>query len=252
MSVESVEARLRYRSTGDVLMAEFDVDTDVERLDADVERLDADTTITWVRRSGVDAPVMASLSMVGARRRFARAVPDFVPPAIVAAVETMFRSTPSDFGSAARAAARAEARLAVPLDQLVRLESSTSSPEVDVSSARSLAAALRELKSAMQLAVDSYDTTPVERSTAARQFLGGLDSMASIVASHRTSTPSAVSHLAANLRGGLPLSDLERKRLRHTLDRTLEPEYWKEAALELNQLAAVVRGERRLDHTEGT
>jgi hypothetical protein len=104
----------------------------------------------------------------------------------------------------------------------------------------------------MQLAVESYDTTPVERSTAARQFLGGLDSMASIVASHRTSTPSAVSHLAANLRGGLPLSDHERRRLRHTLDRTLDPEHWKEAALELNQLAAVVRGERRLDHTEGT
>lgn len=248
MSVESVEARLRYRSTGDVLMAEFDVDT----VDAEVDRLDADTTITWVRHPSVDAPVMASLSMVGARRRFARGVPDFVPSVIVGAVDTMFRSTPSDFGSAARAAARAEARLAVPLEQLVRSEWSTSSPEVDVSSARSLAAALRELKSAMQLAVESYDTTPVERSTAARQFLGGLDSMASIVASHRTSTPSAVSHLAANLRGGLPLSDHERRRLRHTLDRTLDPEHWKEAALELNQLAAVVRGERRLDHTEGT
>ncbi|MDA3025545.1 MAG: hypothetical protein O3B23_08630 [Actinomycetota bacterium] len=248
MNVASVEARLRYRPTGDVLMAEFAVGV----VDAEIDRVDADTTITWVRHPDLDVQVMASLAVIGARRRFVSGAPGFVPLAIVAAVETMFRSAPSDIGTAVGVEARAEARLAVPLSQLARSPESSSSPEVDVASARSLAAALRELKSAMQLAVESYDTTPVERSTAARQFLGGLDSMASIVASHRTSTPSAVSHLAANLRGGLPLSDHERKRLKSTLDRTLDPEHWKEAALELNQLAAVVRGERRLDHTEGT
>lgn len=248
MSVESVEARLRYRPTGDVLLVEFGVDA----VEPELDQIDADTTITWVRHRGVDASVMASFTCIGARRRFARAIPSFVPSAIVGAADTMFRSTSVGVGSTARAEARAEARLAVPLIQLVRTAESTSSSEVEVSTARTLAAALRDLKSAMQLAVESYDTTPIEQSTAARQFLGGLDSMASIVASHRTSSPSTVSHLAANLRGGLPLSDHERKRLRSTLDRTLDPEHWKEAALELNNLAAAVRGERRLDHSEGT
>jgi len=248
MTVNSVEARLRYRPTGDILLAEFGVDG----VDPDIVRLDADTTVTWVRRSDDDMRLMSSLSVIGARRRFANEVPAIVPRAIVAASETMFRSTTAPMGSVARAEARAEARLVIPVTQLEFPERSTSSPEVDVTSARSLAASLRDLKSAMQLAVDSYDTTPIERSTSARQFLGGLDSMASIVASHRTSTPSSVWSLTSNLRGGLPLSERERHRLRVTLDRTLDPEQWKEAALELNNIAAAVRGERRLDTTEGT
>lgn len=248
MNVNSVEARLRYRPTGDILLAEFGVDG----VDPETVHLDADTTVTWLRPTDGDGRLMSSLAMIGARRRFADEVPAIVPRAIVAASETMFRSTVGPIGSTARAESRAEARLVIPVAQLRFSDAPTSSPEVDVTSARTLAASLRDLKSAMQLAVDTFDTTPVERSTSARQFLGGLDAMASIVASHRTSTPSAVSLLSSNLRGGLPLSERERHRLRATLDRTLDPEQWKEAALELNNIAAAVRGERRLDATEGT
>lgn len=248
-ATDLVEMRLRYRPAGDLLMGE----ARLEGIDETVDELDSDTSVTWTRRAGFgDTLFLSSFSIIGAQRRFRIDSPEFLASSIWKVASSMFQSMPpSPAGSAARLEARAEARLAVTVDDLRRRADLRRSGESDIATARSLASSLRDLGSSMRLALDSYDTTDPETGTPARRFLDGVDSLASLVAAHRRSTPSALSDLLDNLRGGLPLSDSERWQLRNTLERASDPDQWKTAALELNNIAAAVRGERRLDPPEG-
>jgi hypothetical protein len=250
-SDDRVEVRLRYRPSGDHLIAEAVFET----IDEIVDELDADTSVTWARRAG-DTPddvVLSSFSIVGARRRFRDTSPDFVPSSVWRVASSMLASLPvAPRGSMARLEARADATVVVSLTDLRRPRDVSRSSTSGIAPARAVASALRDLASSMQLALDSFDAADPEMETPARRFVRGLHHMSSLVAAHRTSTPSAVADLSANLRGGLPLTERERQRLRSTLDRLLDPDQWKEAALELNNLAAAVRGERRLDRPEGT
>ena len=249
-AADKVEVRLRYRPSGDVLIGE----ARFEVVDELIDDLDSDTSITWARRPGSGTTYfLSSFSIIGAQRRFRNDRPDFVPPSIWEPAESMFRSvSPGPVGSAARIEARAEARLVVAFDALRRIEESPRSSESDIATARSLASSLRDLGSSMRLVLDAFDSTDPDVGTPARRFLDGVDSLASLVVAHRRSTPSALTDLLDNLRGGLPLSDTERQRLRLTLERANDPDQWKTAAHELNQLAAAVRGEHRLDTPEGT
>jgi hypothetical protein len=249
--LDKVEIRLRYRPTGDQLIGEVAI----ESMDEIVDELDSDTSVTWARPSGHSPvePVLSSFSIIGARRRFRDSPPDFLPAAVWSVATSMFRSMPATPpGSLARLEARSEARLVLSVDELRRPADLSRSDTSDVSSARALASSLRSLSSSLRLAIDSFDTTDPHVGTPARRFVDGLETMSSLVVAHRVATPSVVSDLVANLRGGLPLSDRERKRLRVALDRTLDPLHWKSAAHELNQLAAAVRGERGIDSAEGT
>lgn len=249
-AADEVEARLRYRPAGDLLIGEVRL----EVVDEMVDDLDTDTSVTWGRRAGSDSAMyLSSFSIIGAQRRFRDHRPDFLPESIWKVASSMFGSLPpSTTGSSARLEARAEARLIVSLRDVRRVDSSLRSTESDVSSARSLAASLRDLGASVRLALDAVDATDPALGTPARRFLDGIDSLASLVAAHRRSSPSSIADLVDNLRGGLPLSDTERRRLRHALDRAHDPDQWKVVAHELNQLAAAVRGERRIDSTEGT
>ena len=254
-AADKAEVRLRYRPSADQLIGEIAVDHLVEPGHEVVDELDADTSITWARSSGTSTPefVLASFSIIGARRRFRESPPEFLPGSIWSAVTAMFASTPAaPSGSLARLEAKSEARLIVSIADLRRPADLSRSDTSDVSSARALASSLRSLSSSLRLAIDSFDTTDPRVGTPARRFVDGLQTMSSLVAAHRVATPSAVADLVANLRGGLPLSDRERRRLRVALDRTLDPLHWKSAAHELNQLAAAVRGERGIDSVEGT
>lgn len=246
---DKVDVRLRYRPSGDVLVGEVRF----EVVDESVDDLDADTRITWARRTGAgNTYFLSSFSMIGAERRFREQAPEYLASSIWKVARSMFHSLPSSpAGSSARLEARAEARLVVSFDEIRRVDTSRSD-ESDIASARSLASSLRDLGSSMRLALDSYDSSDPELSTPARRFVDGVDSFASLVAMHRRSPPSALHDLLDNLRGGLPLSDTERKRLRLVLERASDPVQWKSAALELNNIAAAVRGERRLDAPEGT
>lgn len=253
----SVEVRLRYRPSTDTLMGEVSIErvdpATGETIDETSDDLDTDTGLTWVRRSSDDAPVLAAFSIIGARRRFVDRRPDFLPESVWSVARSMFETTPSGpMGSSARFEARSEARLAVPITDLRRVDSVRTSRDSDIAAARALSAALRDLGASMRLALDAYDTSEPERGTPARRFLEALDALASLVAAHRRPAPDAVVRSLTNLRGGLPLSERERKRLRTTLERTLDPDHWHAAAHELNNLAAAVRGERRIDSTEGT
>lgn len=249
-AADKVDARLRYRPSGDLLIGEMRF----EVVDETVDDLDSDTSITWARRSDDDSRLyLSSFSIIGARRRFRDGAPEFLSASLWKAATSLFLSVPpSAAGSAARLEARAEARLAVPFTDIRRVDTPLRSSDSDVSTARSLASSLRDLGSSMRLALDSYDTTDPDVGTPARRFLDGVDSMASLVAAHRRSTPSALTELVDNLRGGLPLGDTERHRLRLVLERANDPDQWKTAALELNNIAAAVRGERRLEPPEGT
>ena len=247
---EPVETRLRYRPSGDVLMGE----SSFESKDEFVDEADIDTSITWARRSESDATYYwSSFSIIGARRRFRDHAPEFLAPAIWRAATSMFQSVPpSPAGSMARLEARAEARLMVTFADLRRVAELPSAGEADISTARSLSSSLRDLGSSMKLALDAVDTADSDVDTPARRFIDGVDNLASLVATHRRSSPSALTELVDNLRGGLPLSDTERRHLRLTLQRASDPDQWKAATLELNNIAAAVRGERRLDAPEGT
>lgn len=249
---DRVEVRLRYRPAGDLLIGE----TRFDGVDDVTDEPDADTSITWVRRpDGNGAPserYLSSFSIIGAQRRFRDQRPDFLPDSVWTTARSMFHALPvSSAGSSARFEARSEARVVVAFDDLRQVSESERSLDSDVASARALASSLRDFGSSVRLALDSYDTTDPEIGTPARRFLDGVDSFASLVAAHRRSAPSSVADVIDNLRGGLPLSETERRRLRRALERANDPQQWKTVAHELNNLAAVVRGERRLDPPEG-
>lgn len=253
-----VEMRLRYRPSTDTLMGEVIIETvdapTGHTTDAATDDLDTDTSVTWARRSSDDeTPVLSAFSIIGARRRFVEHRPDFLPESVWSVARTMFDTTPSGpAGSAARFEARSEARLAVPIADLRRTRMVRPSRDSEIAAARALSAALRDLSASMRLALDSYDTSAPDRASPARRFLEELDALASLVAAHRRPSPDGVARSLASLRGGLPVADGERRRLRAALERTLDSDHWHAAAHELNQLAAAVRGERRIDSTEGT
>lgn len=248
---DRVEVRLRYRPAGDLLIGEARFDS----VDDETDELDADTSITWSRRASAESSevYVSSFSIIGAQRRFRDHAPDFLPTSVWTTARSMFASLPAGpAGSSARFEARAEVRTVVALDDLRRVSEPRRSLDSDVASARALASSLRDFGSSVRLALDSYDTTDPDIGTPARRFLDGVDSFASLVAARRQSAPSSVAEVIDNLRGGLPLSDTERRRLRLALERANDPQQWKTVAHELNNLAAVVRGERRLDPPEGT
>lgn len=250
----AVEVRLRYRPSTDTLMGEVDLGSDGPTSTETTDDIDTDTSVTWVHRSsGSVEPFLATFSIIGARRRFVDRPPRFLPESVWSVARTMFEATPtSPAGSSARFEARAEARLVVPVADLRRTDLGPVPGDSDVSATRALSGALRDLGGSMRLALDAYDTIEADRVTPARRFLEELDALASLIAAHRRPAPDGVARSLADLRGGLPLAEGERRRLRVALERTLDPGQWHAAAHELNQLAAAVRGEVRIDSTEGS
>jgi len=70
-----------------------------------------------------------------------------------------------------------------------------------------------------------------------RRFVRDLDMMASVVAAHRRPVPSVVNDLLSNLRGGLPLTQSERARVRRALRASLEIDQWRDVASDLLSLS---------------
>lgn len=247
MSNSRVSVRLQYRPSGDILTGrtEFTHPDLSDAAEADVDQLDSDTSITWAvprRGSFAGTPMLQSFSIIGARKRFQSKAPDFLPESVWRVASSLFTSVPSRSAPIELAlSTKAEAHLTVAVDDLVRPQLVESSDESDIAGARGLAIALQSLVSALRSVSESVPVDD-ESSIHPNLFITQLEHLAAVVAAHRRPAPSIVSMLREHLRGGLPVTDSERRRIRTALGRTLETSEWKSVATELSSIAEAIAG----------
>lgn len=247
MPTQRVSVRLQYRPSGDILTGrtEFTHPDLTDAVEADVDQLDSDTSVTWAvprRGSLAGTPMLQSFSILGAKKRFRSSAPDFLPDSVWRVASSLFSSVPSRSAPVELAmSTKAEAQLMVDVDDLVRPRLVDSSAESDIAGARGLAASLRALATALRQVGESIpgDDGP---STHPNLFVTQLEHLASVVAAHRRPAPSIVTLLRDHLRGGLPVTDSERRRIRVALGRTLDTDEWKSVATELTSIAEAVVG----------
>ncbi|MFM8649243.1 MAG: hypothetical protein ACKODY_05685 [Actinomycetota bacterium] len=240
----TAQVRLQYRPSADILSgrADFDHPDLVDAVDGDTEPIDSDTMVSWsVPRRGEfsDQLILRSFSIIGAKKRFsARHRPDFVPSSLwTTALTLLDTSIPRGTPVAAAALAKAEARHSIDVDDLVRVSQPGRTGDADVGVARSLASASRRLSRSIDYAMGSGGHADPDPESPPRRFVRDLDMMASVVAAHRRPVPSVVNDLLSNLRGGLPLTQSERARVRRALRASLEVDQWRDVASDLLSLS---------------
>lgn len=248
MSNSRVSVRLQYRPSGDILTGrtEFTHPDLSDAAEADVDQLDSDTSLTWAvprRGSFAGTPMLQSFSIIGAKKRFQSKPPEFLPASVWRVASSLFTAVPSRSAPIELAlSTKAEAHLTVTVDDLVRPQLVESSDESDIAGARGMATALQSLASALRTVGESMSVNDDEPSIHPNLFITQLDHLAAVVAAHRRPAPSIVSLLREHLRGGLPVTDSERRRIRTALGRTLETSEWKSVATELSSIAEAIAG----------
>lgn len=262
MTTSKVAVRLQYRPSADILTGTTDLSHPLlvgSKLDD--TRIDSDTELTIALPSAgpfVGIQILESFSLIGARKRYSTGRPDFLSAKVWKVARGLFdsvavQSVPLELA----VAAKAEARISVDIDELVVGERPAPSDLADVGSARSLASTLRQLGSALRDAGTSAEVAGVSagnpngdpngrddtgRLVAPSKFVMQLEHLASAVAAHRQPVPSITSSLRSNLRGGLPLTEGERKRVRRALGMIDDTGRWRDASKELSAIADGIGG----------
>ena len=259
MNPVMAHVRLQYRPAADVLSlrSDFDHPDLVDAVDGETESIDSDTMVCWTapRRGQFENLVLLrSFSIIGARKRFSPSRrPDFVPEGLWSTAVSLFGTTvPRGTPDRVAALAKAEARRSVDVSELVRSGTVESSGLAEVSVARSLASATRRLSRALDGALTSDSNDGHESGSPPRAFVRDLDQLASVVAAHRRPVPSVVNDLLSNLRGGLPLTQTERARVRRALKNTLDVGQWRAVATDLMTLAEAIAHYDDYDNNDDT
>lgn len=225
---------LRYRPSADVATAHVDL-PDIPVLSTRRTTDDVDVVLDWT--STPEGELLTGFSLLHCNSRLdsltGPAGP--LPPGIARIVRDLVRSSPTTDTGDRRAAfsQRFDRTVELPLHDLL-------GPGPDQRPGGSHAAA-RELARAVQRFARALDAADPDRSDRSAALLRALQELGAAIAAGGGSRASGALHEAQRaVRGGLPLTDHERRQLLALLQRAENPAEWSGVAAGLSDLAQSV------------